>query len=99
MRPAQSFFTPDTLRQQVEAALQRLGHSLHRPTPPQSLTIGQPLSTGALVVPLQYEFCPACGLDLLSNPGAMVTWLTPETVTVACDCGHHAQDLPAWGWR
>jgi molybdenum cofactor biosynthesis enzyme MoaA len=52
-----------------------------------------------VVVPLQYEFCATCGLDLLSNPGALVTRLTTESVTVQCDCGAPAHDLPAWMWR
>jgi hypothetical protein len=90
---------PDLLRQLVEQALGRLGRSLHRPTPPASLTLGQPLASGHVVVPLQYEFCATCGLDLLSNPGALVTRLTTESVTVQCDCGAPAHDLPAWMWR
>jgi len=56
-------------------------------TPPQTVTVGRPLSEATPVVPLTFDYCPTCLIDLLTNPEATVVCLDPVEILVRCSCG------------
>jgi hypothetical protein len=56
-------------------------------TPPQTVTVGRPLSEATPVAPLTCDYCPTCLIDLLTNPEATVVCLDPVEILVRCSCG------------
>lgn len=100
----------DTLRRLLEQI--RTGRTtIQMPTPPASrlattVRVGHPLSEAELLVPARPEYCPDCGIDLQTNPGACVTAVVPDStamegrIQVRCDCARRPEVvLPVWLYR
>lgn len=69
-----------------------------QPRPGSTLQLNQPLSAATLGQPTKYQFCPHCGLDVFSNPGAKVLDIPVDprdNVRVLCDCGEYCY-VPKW---
>lgn len=89
---------------EVRALLDQLQKSLLSGNPGRTVLMGRPLTAATLAItqPLKPEFCPSCGIDLLTNPGALVVDRNPLALEVAvrCDCpGRSRTTFPLWFWQ